>query len=227
MRTVSRESASDVQREGRRNGGMKKTESSHREGGGKAWWRQEFGNIARWRNRWGVEAMWQMWVFLEPSGSKQSEWWVSSIVPNEHLSAYMCFSLHLFLSIPTLTTNNLAVTIPVCVLCSIAVLPPVLIDLSLLLLKLSISGSLSLSLSPSGFPSQSLTIKVNQLFHSLSAKRRKDKWIMSRKGEQSRGQMHKNSVGSQRQKYMNKQKPFGSMALFYKSFSEITVKLVL
>lgn len=36
MRTVSRESASDVQREGRRNGGMKKTESSHREGGGKA-----------------------------------------------------------------------------------------------------------------------------------------------------------------------------------------------
>ncbi len=48
---MSRESACDVQRQGWRNGGIKKTENRRREGewegGGKTRWRQEFGNTAR------------------------------------------------------------------------------------------------------------------------------------------------------------------------------------
>lgn len=61
---------------------------------------------------------------------------------------YLCFSYY---PSTTPTTNNLTATIPVRVLYSISLLPPVLIDPSLLELELSISGSLT------GFHSQSLT----------------------------------------------------------------------
>lgn len=172
MQAARGESASDVQRQEWRNGGIKtQTVGGRRKDMIEAGiWKFSKGWRSRWEGRrWGEggKAMWQMWVFLEQSGSKQSEWWVSSILPSHHLSVYLCFSLSvsLYPSL-TLTTRNLTVAIPVRVLHSISFLPPALIDLSL---RLSISGSLS----PSDFHSQPVTNNKSQPY-ICCLKRRKE-----------------------------------------------------
>ena len=80
----------------------------------------------------------------------------------------------------TPTTNNLTVTIPVHVLYSISLLPPVLIDPSLLELELSISRSLA------GFHSQSLTNNRSEPAFIHGRQRGEEEG----EGKTSRGQIH-------------------------------------